>query len=282
MEKKLVEIEKQLNVICDQFNNHEVSHAMKYSLLAGGKRIRPLLFLQLLDAYGIEWKNYITIACAIEMIHTYSLIHDDLPCMDNDDLRRGKPTCHIQFDEPTALLAGDGLLNEAVLFVLGCDIDPMIKNECAIILYKASGIQGMIHGQNMDMMFENKHATLAELEHIHLNKTGALISASLEMASLIAKNNERPISRELGYKLGLAFQIQDDILDVTSTSLSLGKTIGSDLENNKSTYVSLLGLQKSNQRVYDLFVEIQCLVDALSIDRNLFLKVIEKIKERVN
>lgn len=282
MDNKIQYINHELQLLCNEFKKDEVSNAVAYSLMAGGKRIRPLLFLHLIESYNLAYKDYIDIALSIEMIHTYSLIHDDLPCMDNDDLRRGKLTCHKQFNEATALLAGDALLNEAVLLILNSTLDAHTKNKLAITLYKASGMNKMIAGQNMDMQFENKNITISQLEEIHLNKTGALISACLEMAAIIACPNEATIASEIGYKLGLAFQIQDDVLDVTSDTITLGKTVGSDIDNHKNTYVTLLGVEKAKLKALDLFSEIDILISTLSINKTLFKQLIKIIKERVN
>ena len=225
---------------------------------------------------------YIDIACAIEMIHTYSLIHDDLPGMDNDDLRRGKPTCHKQFDEATAILAGDALLNESINVILRMDLEDALKLKVLGYLYQASGMGGMIYGQQQDMYFETHKASLNELQAIHHDKTGALISVPMKIAGLIAKEKDANALEDIGFKLGLAFQIQDDILDVTSTTETLGKRVGSDITNHKSTYVSLLGLEESQKRVEDLFEE--CLADVygLQLNHGLMIELFQIIMKRVN
>ena len=281
MEQIIQEINTRLIKITDCFQDSKVKDAMKYSLLAGGKRIRPLLMLRIIQSYGLDYHDYLDAACAIEMIHTYSLIHDDLPGMDNDDLRRGKPTCHRQFDEATAILAGDGLLNEAVNVILKANYNSELKIALLSILYQASGVNGMILGQALDIEFENKKANRKELDLIHHHKTGDLISASMQMGALVANVDDLETFKEIGYKIGLAFQIQDDILDVVGNSELLGKNVGSDIENNKSTYVTLMGVAKSQEIADCYFNEAITLINKLKIDHELILEVLEKLKRRV-
>ena len=281
MEQIIQDINTRLIQITDCFQDSKVKDAMKYSLLAGGKRIRPLLMLRIIQSYGLDYHDYLDAACAIEMIHTYSLIHDDLPGMDNDDLRRGKPTCHRQFDEATAILAGDGLLNEAVNVILKANYNSELKIALLSILYQASGVNGMILGQALDVEFENKKANRKELDLIHHHKTGDLISASMQMGALVANVDDLETFKEIGYKIGLAFQIQDDILDVVGNSELLGKNVGSDIENNKSTYVTLMGVAKSQEIADCYFNEAITLISKLKIDHELILEVLEKLKRRV-
>ncbi|WP_455683365.1 polyprenyl synthetase family protein [Thomasclavelia sp.] len=281
MEKLIDEINSRLLQIVGNYQDSVVKEAIKYSLMAGGKRIRPIMMLQVINSYGIDYHDYLDAACAIEMIHTYSLIHDDLPGMDNDDLRRGKPTCHKQFDEATAILAGDGLLNEAVNVILKAKYNNDLKISLLEILYQASGVNGMILGQVLDMEFENKKADLDQLDLIHHHKTGDLISAAVKMGALICNIKDMPIWQEIGYKIGLAFQIQDDILDVTGNSEVLGKKTGSDLENHKSTYVSLMGVDESQKIVNQYFKEAIELLYKLKINHELILEIMEKLKKRV-
>lgn len=281
MEQIIQDINTRLIQITDCFQDSKVKDAMKYSLLAGGKRIRPLLMLRIIQSYGLDYHDYLDAACAIEMIHTYSLIHDDLPGMDNDDLRRGKPTCHRQFDEATAILAGDGLLNEAVNVILKANYNSELKIALLSILYQASGVNGMILGQALDVEFENKKANRKELDLIHHHKTGDLISASMQMGALVANVDDLETFKEIGYKIGLAFQIQDDILDVVGNSELLGKNVGSDIENNKSTYVTLMGVAKSQEIADCYFNEAITLINKLKIDHELILEVLEKLKRRV-
>lgn len=281
MERLIGEINERLLSIVEQFSDSKVKEAMKYSLMAGGKRIRPVMMLQVIRSYGINYHEYLDIACAIEMIHTYSLIHDDLPGMDNDDLRRGRPTCHKQFDEATAILAGDALLNEAVNVILKTNISSNLKVSLLTTLYQASGVNGMILGQALDMEFETKRANRDELDLIHHHKTGDLISASLKMGALIASINDYSIWEEIGYKIGLAFQIQDDVLDVVGDSALLGKKVGSDQNNNKSTYVTLMGVSQSQLIVEQYFKDAYELLYQLRINHGLILEVLEKLKKRV-
>lgn len=281
MEQIIQDINTRLIQITDCFQDSKVKDAMKYSLLAGGKRIRPLLMLRIIQSYGLDYHDYLDAACAIEMIHTYSLIHDDLPGMDNDDLRRGKPTCHRQFDEATAILAGDGLLNEAGNVILKANYNSELKIALLSILYQASGVNGMILGQALDIEFENKKANRKELDLIHHHKTGDLISASMQMGALVANVDDLETFKEIGYKIGLAFQIQDDILDVVGNSELLGKNVGSDIENNKSTYVTLMGVAKSQEIADCYFNEAITLINKLKINHELILEVLEKLKRRV-
>jgi len=220
--------------------------AMEYSLLAGGKRLRPALVLMVDDVlqgrvgsrHGADvWKA----ALALECVHTYSLIHDDLPAMDDDVLRRGKPTCHVKFDEATAILAGDGLLTRAFELLAGAESPHAARALSA--LAQCAGAEGMVGGQQLDMHFENRRASRADLEKIHRLKTGALIRASVLLPVILAGKGalEKPLTR-YAEKIGLAFQIADDILDATATTAQLGKSAGADAKNKKTTYVSLLGL----------------------------------------
>jgi len=282
MDNIIAEINCRLNEIVDQYKDGKVKEAMKYSLLAPGKRLRPLMMIQVLRSYQIDYRPYIDIACAIEMIHTYSLIHDDLPGMDNDDLRRGRPTCHKQFDEATAILAGDALLNEAVNVILNVAVEADLKLDIIKALYQASGVNGMIYGQQQDLYFEQRNATLEELKDIHYYKTGQLISVSLVIGSLIANQNDIHIWRTIGFDLGLAFQIQDDVLDVIGDEKKLGKKIGSDAQNHKSTYVTLLGIEESQKYVDELFEKCYENLYSLQINHGLILDLFQKILKRVS
>jgi geranylgeranyl diphosphate synthase type II len=233
-----------------------IYEAMKYSLNAGGKRIRPILALATCEIFGGKIEEVLPYACAIEMIHTYSLIHDDLPAMDNDDYRRGKLTNHKVFGEAVAILAGDALLNYAFEIILqemitksDGTISLLNKAKAANILASASGATGMIGGQIIDLQSEGKKIPQELLEYMHRCKTGALIKAPiLGCAALFDANCEDVEAlSSFAEKLGLAFQIKDDILDIEGDSNTLGKMTGSDLANEKSTYVSLLGIQESKK-----------------------------------
>lgn len=223
--------------------------AMRYSLQAGGKRLRPVLLAGAAELFGVRDDTALPAAVAIECLHTYSLIHDDLPCMDNDDLRRGRPTAHKQFDEATALLAGDALLTHA--FGLLADAyagQPALAHALIRELADAAGSRRLIGGQMEDLLAEKKaDATADELEFIHLNKTAAMIEAALVMGGLIGRANEDDLNslRLAGRHLGLAFQIIDDVLDATADTATLGKTAGKDAKADKTTFVKLHGLEKS-------------------------------------
>jgi len=222
--------------------------AIRYAVLGDGKRIRPVLVYATGEAFGLELKNLDGPACAVEMIHAYSLIHDDLPAMDNDDLRRGRPTCHKAFDEATAILAGDAL--QALAFhVLAHDDAIIVEAEQRLrmidILAQASGSRGMAGGQAIDLVSVGKKLNITELENMHIHKTGALIMASVELGALAMQDiDEESFNNVSHYAkcIGLAFQIQDDILDIESDTETLGKPQGSDIERNKPTYPNLLGL----------------------------------------
>lgn len=225
--------------------------AMRYSLEAGGKRLRPVLVLAAAEAFGARDDTALPAAVAVECIHTYSLIHDDLPCMDNDDLRRGRPTAHKAFDEATALLAGDALLTHAfALLATAYAAQPPLAAALVRELADAAGSRRLIGGQMEDLLAEKKaDATADELEFIHLNKTAAMIEVSLVMGGLIGGATEPQLAalRQAGRHLGLAFQIVDDILDATADSATLGKTAGKDAKADKTTYVKLHGLEASRR-----------------------------------
>lgn len=219
--------------------------SMRYSLLAGGKRIRPMLSLAFCRLYGGNWKNALPLACAVEMVHTYSLIHDDLPCMDDDDLRRGKPTNHKVYGETMAVLAGDGL--QAAAF--GCianapNLSDSQKVQAVKALSGACGTSGMVAGQVLDM---EPHKSREELLLLHSLKTGAMIVCAAEMGCIAANADEKALqcARAYAQKLGLAFQVYDDVLDVVGNEADLGKPIGSDQEEGKFTFVDLLGVDQA-------------------------------------
>ncbi len=240
-----------------------VDEAMAYSLMAGGKRIRPLLVMAAAEAVGSKGYNYLPIACGLEMIHTYSLIHDDLPCMDDDDLRRGRPTNHKVFGEAMAVLAGDGLLTlafEVMLEQKNCSPEILVETVREIAI--CAGSFGMVGGQGLDLEAEGKTISPEELRRLHAGKTGALFIAAIRSGARLAGANEQQLLALTRYAdlLGLCFQITDDILDVTGSDDELGKPAGSDAKNHKSTYVTLFGLEGAQKLAEDTIAEaMECL-----------------------
>jgi geranylgeranyl diphosphate synthase type II len=230
-----------------------VVQAMHYSLFVGGKRLRPILCLAAAEAVGGDPGEALAVACALEMVHTYSLIHDDLPAMDDDDLRRGQPTCHKQFDEATAILAGDGLLTEA--FHILAAAAPRFQGREAMLLEvvellsKGAGYRGMVGGQMLDLMAEGRKISLKELETVHRLKTGALLTAATRSGALVWGGSRVEVTALTAYgeRFGLAFQVTDDLLDVEGTTEEIGKPAGSDEKRQKATYPALLGLEASRQ-----------------------------------
>lgn len=252
-----------------------VCEAMEYSLSAGGKRLRPMLVLEFCRICGGDYKKYVEIACCIELVHTFSLIHDDLPCMDNDDFRRGRPSCHKVYPESIALLAGDALNTLPFEIITNKALDGTISFETAVklvnVLSSSIGVNGMIGGQVIDIEAENRKISLDELNVLQSLKTGALIKASCVMGCLLAGREDLiPYAEKYAENVGRAFQIVDDILDVEGSFEELGKPIGSDKESEKSTYVSILGLDES-KRISKVLTD-----DALKVvenfDNNDFLK----------
>ena len=230
----------------------DLYEAMRYSLLAGGKRIRPVLTLEFARLGGLSWQTAVPVACALELVHTYSLIHDDLPCMDDDDLRRGKPTNHKVFGETMAVLAGDALQPEAYRLILTApEIPAACRAACALILAEASGADGMVAGQVLDTL--HTPATRPELELVHRLKTGAMIAAACRLgcaaAGAVPGDGLYTAAGEYAQQLGLAFQIRDDMLDVMGDEQVFGKPIGSDKAEGKATFVDLLGLEGCQQAV---------------------------------
>ncbi len=229
----------------------EVVRAMRYSLENGGKRLRPVLVLEFCRVCGGDVEKALPFACAVEYIHTYSLIHDDLPCMDNDDLRRGKPSCHKKFSEATALLAGDALLTHAFECLTSADLsDGQIASAVALLAQNA-GVCGMIGGQVLDLKFETVDPSINDLLTVHKLKTGALISAACLLGCIAADADDEMLSyaSSFAYNLGIAFQIKDDLLDVYGDEALLGKPVGSDEENEKSTYVTMVGIENAEKDV---------------------------------
>ncbi|HEV2386141.1 MAG TPA: farnesyl diphosphate synthase [Candidatus Acidoferrales bacterium] len=227
-----------------------IHRAMRYSVFAGGKRIRPALCLEAARLFDADRRAALEVACALEFIHTYSLIHDDLPALDNDDLRRGKPTCHKQFSEALAILAGDGLLTLAFQTLAGAAIDPERRLRILQEISAAAGtVGGMVGGQVADVDAEGKAVEPATLEYIHRAKTAALIRASAASGAVAGRAGDDDVARirRFGEKIGWAFQIVDDILDVEESSAALGKTAGKDEKQRKATYPALYGLERSHR-----------------------------------
>lgn len=276
------EVESALQSYATEKNNPQkkIYEAMRYSLLCGGKRIRPVLAVAMADVLGVSHDDVIPFACALEMIHTYSLIHDDLPAMDNDDLRRGRPTCHKQFDEATAILAGDALLNKAFELMSGAALrleNPVYGLRIISDIGYLSGTEGMIGGQVTDLESEGKAVTEDILKHTYSCKTGALIKAPVYIAaeaggfrvSANTKDGEfyecypipeafdEKVQKLLRYSeiIGTAFQIKDDILDVEGDTALLGKPVGSDAEEDKSTYVTLYGIDRCKEILREMTEE---------------------------
>ena len=231
-----------------------LAKSMRYSLLAGGKRIRPMLVLEFCRIAGGDPEMAMPIACAIEMLHTYSLIHDDLPCMDNDELRRGKPTNHVVFGECTATLAGDTLQAEAFGTILRSELSAERRAACAEILAGAVGLDGMCGGQYLDTIWEGRDLTEKELTEINSRKTGALLVAACQMGVAAAGGTEKMLdcAGHFGAAVGMAFQIRDDMLDEMSTVEMLGKPIGSDRQQDKHTYMLLMGRDGCEKTVNEL------------------------------
>jgi len=266
---------------------NRLQDAMSYSMLNGGKRVRPMLVYAAAQAVGASMVHADIAAAAVEMIHAYSLVHDDLPAMDDDDLRRGKPTCHIQFDEATAILAGDALQTQAFQ-ILSAPIDGLTAQQQLTLvntLAQASGAFGMAGGQSLDLEAVNQTVDLTYLENMHNHKTGALILASVLMGAHCGSTLSKDTLTSLttyAKAIGLAFQVQDDILDVVSDTQTLGKTQGADAANNKPTYVSLLGLEGAKQKAHELHKAALDAIEPLGDKAGPLAHIANYIIERVN
>ena len=261
--------------------NSLIYDAASYSLNVGGKRIRPILFMLVYFMYKGEDKEIIDMAAAIEMIHTYSLIHDDLPCMDNDDLRRGKPTNHKVYGENIAVLAGDALLNEAMILLMDFSIkhgkDALVA---AREIAYAAGADGMIGGQVVDIINEGKRISKEELNYMHLKKTGELIRASIVAGAILAEADKSEIDflNKFGMNLGLAFQIKDDILDVTGDVEKLGKNTLADV--NKSNFITMYGLEECKVMCEDLTAECITILDKISVNTDILKELTIELLKR--
>ena len=263
MARDLTLIEEYLSGVCREGDRYaDLQEAMEYSLMAGGKRIRPVLVLETCRMCGGNLQQALPFAAAVEMVHTYSLIHDDLPAMDDDQLRRGRPTNHVVYGEATAILAGDGLLTAAFGQLAAAELPAQQIVEAVRCLSEAAGPEGMVGGQALDMAGEGRAMTRCELEQLQSLKTGALIAAAAQLGCIAAGGSQEQLGQVKRYAqaLGRAFQVRDDMLDVTSSDEELGKTVGSDRVNEKNTFVTALGLAGCQQLMEQLTQEA---VDAL-------------------
>lgn len=251
-------IEERLRQYTETWPDHgDLRRAMAYSLLSGGKRIRPALVLEVCRLFGGETERALPFACGLEMVHTYSLIHDDLPCMDDDDFRRGKPTNHKVYGEATAVLAGDALLTTAFGVLAQAELSPEQIGRGIACLAQAAGPDGMVGGQVLDLQGEGKQLTYEEVVQIESLKTGCMIEAAARLGAIAAGSTpeEEEAAASYARKLGLAFQIRDDVLDVLGDAEEFGKPIGSDQENEKSTFVALKGVPACEKRIEELTEE---------------------------
>lgn len=280
------QLETWLDSLHSQDNN--LIQAMRYGLLLGGKRARPFLVYATGSVFGLSDDALDTPASAIECIHAYSLIHDDLPAMDDDELRRGQATCHIEFDEATAILAGDALQTLAFSILAEGTLAPQAESyriKMVQSLASASGASGMCLGQSLDLEAENRQVSLDELKLIHRNKTGALIKSAIQLGALAAGEQgieQLPRLNAFAEKIGLAFQVQDDILDITSDTQTLGKPQGSDLALNKSTYPSLLGLKGAQDKATQLLEKALLELQGIPYNTDLLEQFARYVVERKN
>lgn len=287
MEDRVKRIEKALDHFLPERKgslSETVTDAMRYSLLNGGKRVRAVLTLAFCELCGGDEDMAMPFACAVEMVHAYSLIHDDLPCMDNDDLRRGKPTNHVIYGECTATLAGDALQAEAFRTILSTDLPVEVRAECARLLAEAAGESGICGGQQLDMEGEGKVLTKEELMDINDRKTSAMIHAACLMGVTCGGGNaqQRAAAAQYAKALGLAFQIRDDMLDVISTEAELGKPIGSDAREGKNTFMALYGLERCSAYVHELSEEAAAAVDGVFADSTFLRQLARSLADRKN
>ena len=261
-----------------------LTEAMRYSLLAGGKRIRPMLLLEFCRICGGDVHAALPVACGIEMLHTYSLIHDDLPCMDNDTLRRGRPTNHVVYGECVATLAGDALQAEAFGSILRSGLPAGRRALCAEFLADAAGIDGMCGGQYLDMLGENKTLTEEELNDINSRKTGALLIAACRMGVAAGGGSEEQLEAAMQYgaAIGAAFQLRDDMLDVIGTEQELGKPIGSDAQEKKNTYMALFGAERCAQMIGKLTARAKDVLRAAFEDTEFLCALADSMAVRTN
>lgn len=254
----------------------DVAKAMRYSLSNGGKRLRPIFVLEFCRMCGGDVNKALPYACAIEYIHTYSLIHDDLPCMDNDDMRRGKPSCHKMYGEATALLAGDALLTHAFEICSASELSDSQNLRAVSLLSQNAGVGGMIGGQVIDLKYEQSDPSISDILTVHRLKTGALISAACILGCIAAGADDEKIAlaSRYAYMIGTAFQIRDDLLDIVGDEEKLGKPVGSDADNDKTTYVTLVGADRAQQDVKTLTDKAVEILDSFS--ENDFMKTLSE------
>ncbi|MCD7033211.1 polyprenyl synthetase family protein [Metabacillus sp. GX 13764] len=280
------QIEEQLPLYLQKLHTTEdLKSAMLYSLQAGGKRLRPILLLATLHSFGKDESPGMAVGCAIEMIHTYSLIHDDLPCMDDDDLRRGKPTNHKVFGEAMAVLSGDGLLTQSFDLIASHPdqkVTPLMKIELIRELVKAAGAEGMVGGQAADMEAENQKLNLEELLYIHEHKTAKLLAYSVKAGGILAGADPLEMKKleEFGFHLGIAFQIKDDILDIEGIEDQIGKPVGSDTANHKSTYPALLTLDGAKAKLAEQVEKGREVLAELSLENTMLEQLLELVAIR--
>lgn len=282
-----VEVRAELERLLPVPNTAErrVIEAMRYSVLAGGKCLRPFLVLQSARLFGVEKARALRVAVALEMVHCYSLIHDDLPAMDNDDMRRGQPTCHKQYDEATAILAGDGLLTRAfgVIAADDCLFEPVIRCQLIAELSKAAGMNGMIGGQMLDILAENEDdMDMPGIIRLQQMKTGRLFSFACEAGAVMGKGSyeARQALKDYARDIGLAFQITDDILDAEGDAGEMGKAVRKDLDAHKATFISLMGLEKAKEQAdalsYQAIASLECFDEQADYLRDLARFIVER------
>ena len=268
----------------DDCPQKSLCEAMRYSLLAGGKRIRPIMLLKFCEASGGSAESALPFAAAVEMVHTYSLIHDDMPCMDNDDLRRGKPTNHRVFGEWTAMLAGDALQAAAFDTLLQAKLPSAAVCKAGRVLAEAAGVYGMCGGQQLDMAGEKKALDLDGVNAIHERKTAAMIKAAAKMGVIAGGGSEMQlvVAEIYAGAIGLAFQIKDDILDMISTPEAMGKSVGSDEKSGKSTFASLYGIERCQEIVNEKTEEAKRVITAAFSDSEFFFRLADMLAGRKN
>ena len=258
--------------------------AMRYSSLAGGKRLRPFIVLSSADLFDVARSHSQRVAAAVEMVHTYSLIHDDLPAMDNDDVRRGKPTCHVKFDEATAILAGDGLLTLAFEILSGEEThhNAIIRSQLVVEMAKSLGVRGMVGGQMLDVIAENQLFSVPEIARLQRMKTGSLINFSCQSGAILgdAEEGQRNMLNAFAHDLGLAYQITDDLLDAEGTMEETGKAVGKDADAGKATFVSLLGVERAREQANFLSEQAIKHLEIFEEKGNLLKSLVEYVVQR--